>query len=408
MKPIDELPPKWKLMTIQEIGEVILSNVDKKNSLDEKTVRLCNYTDVYHNNYIDGTITFMEATASDKEIEKFSLKKGDVIITKDSETADDIAVSTFVVEDLPDVLCGYHLAIIRPYEGKASGMYLSKLFDLHTIRHYFSKLANGVTRFGLTADSIKSALIPLPPIQDQQKIAQVLTTWDNAIIDMGSFIVEKTEQKRGLMQQLLTEKTRFPEFEGEEWKKTKLSDFFTEFSVKNNDNEQLPVMSCSKIYGIIKQADRFNKRIASKDIRRYKIIERDDLVYDPMLLWDASIGFVKSVDKGVISPAYSTFKFNNNGVRNFFEYYIYTHYMRHEYKVISKGTNVRRRKASASDFLRIKVTVPPTKNEQQKITSVLTTADHEITLLKKQLEALKLQKKGLMQKLLTGEVRVNA
>jgi type I restriction enzyme S subunit len=160
------------------------------------------------------------------------------------------------------------------------------------------------------------------------------------------------------------------------------------------------------LYGIIDQEERFGKRLASENTSNYKVVLRGDLVYDPMLLWDASIGFVNKYDEGLVSPAYATFSFKGDKTdREFLESSFDGHYMRHMYKIISQGTNTRRRKAPADDFLEIPIKLPP-KAERQKIAAVLNTADQEVVQLKDQLAALRRQKQGLMQVLLTGRVRV--
>ena len=114
MKISMNLPEGWRFIPLERVAEIILSNVDKKSGKGEAVVQLCNYTDVYYNDIIDKNIEFMEATATPREIERFSLRHGDVLITKDSETPDDIAVPALVNDTLENVLCGYHLAILRP------------------------------------------------------------------------------------------------------------------------------------------------------------------------------------------------------------------------------------------------------------------------------------------------------
>ena len=186
-----------------EVCKVITSNVDKKTLQNETLVQLCNYMDVYKNFYITSAMDFMEASATTSEILKFHLKKNDVLLTKDSETPDDIANSACVVEDLGGVLCGYHLSILRPMQS-IEGTYLN--FALHTprIRYEFSKQANGATRFGLTMQAYNMVEIPLPPLEEQKQIAETLSTAQQEI-DLLKQLSEKYKlQKRGLMQKLLT------------------------------------------------------------------------------------------------------------------------------------------------------------------------------------------------------------
>ena len=121
------LPVGWAVCRLDAVADVLFSNVDKHTVEGEMPVRLCNYVDVYKNEYITSAIDFMEASAEAREIEKFQVRKGDVLATKDSEEADDIAIPALVVEDLPCVICGYHLALIRPISRRITGEFLAWL-----------------------------------------------------------------------------------------------------------------------------------------------------------------------------------------------------------------------------------------------------------------------------------------
>ncbi|WP_421241888.1 hypothetical protein [Aeromonas enteropelogenes] len=140
---------------LQDIAMVLVSNVDKKTYSGQKKVVLCNYMDVYSNDYITADLAFMESTASDKEISQFTLKKGDIVITKDSESPFDIGVPAVVVDDIPNLVCGYHLAIIRPDLTQVDPYYLAKQLSDDACVKYFGKVAAGSTRFGLSNGAIK-------------------------------------------------------------------------------------------------------------------------------------------------------------------------------------------------------------------------------------------------------------
>lgn len=154
------------------MASVRVSNVDKHGVEGERPVRLCNYTDVYYRERITSDLDFMTATASEAQISKFRLRPGDVIITKDSETPDDIAVPAFVDADLDDLVCGYHLAIIRPY--KVDPRFLFWAMSANPLRSRFSSEATGVTRFGLRTESIANAPLLTPSLSQQRRIADFL------------------------------------------------------------------------------------------------------------------------------------------------------------------------------------------------------------------------------------------
>ena len=117
----------WEAKTLRDLADIHISNVDKKVHASEMPVKLCNYMDVYSNEYITSKIQFMDASASIAEVERFSLNFGDVIITKDSETPDDIGIPTVVFEKINDLVCGYHLALIRPNPDQLDSVYLATI-----------------------------------------------------------------------------------------------------------------------------------------------------------------------------------------------------------------------------------------------------------------------------------------
>jgi type I restriction enzyme S subunit len=178
---LDELPQEWEVKKLKFVALVQPSNVDKKTHEGEEPVYLCNYTDVYYNEEITSDLTFMKATASKEQIKKFTLRSGDTIITKDSEDPNDIAVPTYIPEDLDGIICGYHLAMLRPVKG-IYGSYLKRVMDSHYARSVFATRANGLTRYGLGTSAIKDFLLPLPSIEEQRQIAAFLDR-ETAVID---------------------------------------------------------------------------------------------------------------------------------------------------------------------------------------------------------------------------------
>ncbi|WP_417599770.1 restriction endonuclease subunit S [Owenweeksia hongkongensis] len=165
------------------------SNIDKKTIEGESSVRLCNYVDVYYNQVIQGEMDFMEASATEDQIQKFKLTKGDVIITKDSESPDDIGIPAYVGESYDNVVCGYHLTMLKPY-ADIDGKFLYYALSNDLTAGQFKVAANGVTRFGLSQDGIKSVLLPKPDVSTQKKVANFLDKRTSQIDDL----IAKKEQ----------------------------------------------------------------------------------------------------------------------------------------------------------------------------------------------------------------------
>jgi type I restriction enzyme S subunit len=166
-----------KKFKLSDVADIKLSNVDKKSKSEETPVTLANYVDVYKNWYISNDMmpTFMEATATAKEIEKFKLKKGQVAITKDSEKADDIGRATYIKDDFENTLLGYHTVLITPDEEMLNGSYLNYYFQTQNLRKYFEYNVSGSgQRVTLQLDSIKNIPLFLPDIVEQKNISKIL------------------------------------------------------------------------------------------------------------------------------------------------------------------------------------------------------------------------------------------
>ena len=170
---LGEIPAHWSVRRLKTMASVQLSNVDKKSEDGQVPVSLCNYLEVYYNDSITAELEFMKATATPEQVRRFSLREGDVLITKDSESWNDIAVPAVVSEGIKDVLCGYHLAHIRPQAG-LDGRFLARQFSAIGMRDQFYIAANGITRFGLGGDPIRAGIFPVAPIGEQRAIVAFL------------------------------------------------------------------------------------------------------------------------------------------------------------------------------------------------------------------------------------------
>ncbi|WP_278537107.1 restriction endonuclease subunit S [Delftia acidovorans] len=172
---LGEVPQHWEVALIKHVADVRFSGVDKHSHDHETPVRLCNYTDVYKNDRITDDMDLMRATATAAEIARLTLKAGDVILTKDSETPDDIGVPAWVPKDLPGVVCAYHLGLLRPVPDRVLGEFLFRAIGSARTAQQFHVLATGVTRFALGKHDVKNAVIALPPVEEQKTICRWIT-----------------------------------------------------------------------------------------------------------------------------------------------------------------------------------------------------------------------------------------
>lgn len=312
----ETLPSHWSLRKLKSFADVRFSNVDKHSSEGEQPVRLCNYTDVYYQSEITADIDFMQATATPAEAAKFALHAGDVLITKDSEIATDIAVPAFVPADLPGVICGYHLAQVRPRTNEINGKFLHYAFSAHGIRDQFHLAANGITRYGLSQHDIKSALFPIPPRHEQDALVALL---DAKLAEIDRFIDRKQrsielleEERQRAISEVVTRgvdtsirlkdsQVRWLPKIPQRWTMRRNGTLFDER--KQRGRAELPVLMVSINTGVT--VDRPNEVREQKQIddkEKYAFAAQGDIAFNMMRMWQGAVG-VAPVD-GNVSPAY--------------------------------------------------------------------------------------------------------
>ena len=167
-----------------DVALVEISGVDKKTTEGEASVRLCNFTDVYKNWAITSSMhdSFMVASANEREIAKFSLHRGQVAVTKDSETRDDIGIPTYIADNFDDVILGYHCALITPDETQLNGKYLNAFLHTEFIHKFFSANASGSgQRYTLSIETLNSIPIYLPSLEEQERIGNIFSSIDRKI-----------------------------------------------------------------------------------------------------------------------------------------------------------------------------------------------------------------------------------
>ena len=199
---IGKIPEHWELRRLKFSSNIELSSVDRHVNENEKQVLICHYPHVYNNEKITKTTRFDTGTCTVTELEKFWLKEDDVLITKDSETPDDIGVPAYVTENMEGTVCGYHLAQITSIKRLLLGSFLFRFLQTYLSNAYFEINSNGVTRFGLGKDSIGSLIIIQPPIEEQEKITEFLdkeTTKIDSQIVSNQKLIELLNEKRQVM-----------------------------------------------------------------------------------------------------------------------------------------------------------------------------------------------------------------
>jgi type I restriction enzyme S subunit len=290
-------------------------------------------------------------------------------------------------------------------------------FFLHRdIYKYITR--QGAGRYKLNKDALKRIPLALPTIPEQKKIAEILSTWDAAIKQTRRLIDAKNRRKKALMQQLLTGKKRLPGFSKTkdrnsyrffdlptDWKCPRIREVAEESSERNKQRDKLTVLSCSKHLGFVESSEYFGKQIFSENTSNYKVIRRGCFGYPSNHIEEGSIGLLINHDIGMVSPIYTVFKCHENVMPEFLYALFKNDTYRHIFSISTNASVDRRGSLRWREFSLIQVP-NPSKKEQHAIVDVLQAADNEMNQLEKKLKALEKQKRGLMQKLLTGEVRV--
>ena len=424
---------EWEEKYLSEVADIRVSNVDKKIYPNKSLVKLCNYMDVYSNDYISSTISFTVGSADANEIARFGLLKDDVIITKDSETPEDIAVSAVVKEEIKELVCGYHLAIIRPNRNEIDGTFLMLKLKSEELKSYFLGAAKGSTRFGLSIGDIENAKIKYPQYQVQQKIAKILTTCDAVIEKTKATIAKYKATKQGMLQDLFTRGIDMQtgklrpscEDEPELYKKSKLGWIPREWDEKVIDN-------IAKVNGRVgwkgytvadlrefgplalgaTHIDKENKLDLTNPIHlsMEKYLESPEIMVqfgDVLIVQRGTIGKIVIVDREIgdatINP--SMVLLNYITINNFFFYYQLCSFIgQRQIENFTSQTGVPM--ISQEQIKNIKLGLPKNPNETDAIGERLKAIDSNILNEQSYLQKMQQVKKGLMEDLLGGKKKV--
>lgn len=333
---------------------------------------------------------------------KMPVAKGDLLISR-ANTLDLIGACGCVDGDYPNLYLPDKLwkAILRsPSEDCTE--WLMHVLNSPPMRRALKDRATGTSGSmkNIPQESFLAITILRPPLSEQRKIAAILTTWDRAIELTEKRIAAKRQRKAALMQRLLTGRVRLLGFEKGHWTKCLLGEVASNSSRRNGTAKSPVVYSVTNSVGMVPMEE----SVIGESIERYKTVAQYDFAYNPMRINVGSIAMWDGDDEVLVSPDYVVFQCGPDLDAEFLNHFRRTHYW-HQFVNRSGGGSVRVR-IYFSDLAELPLNLPPLP-EQKAIAAVLNTQDREIELLRQKLDALRRQKKGLMQQLLTGKVRVN-
>ncbi len=405
-----KIPKNWTVRPLRSVADYAVSNVDKILSDQEIPVRLCNYTDVYNNETIHLELEFMAGTASEAETEKFRLFADDVVITKDSEAWDDIAIPALVTEAADDLVCGYHLAMIRPHREKLTGAFLLRCLQSKTLRIQLELAANGITRFGIPKNAIGSMALPVPPTSVQQAIAHYLdreTAGIDTLIAAKQRLLDLLAEKRraviaeAVMRGLDSSAPLRPsgiDWLGDipaHWELERSRWLFQERDERSETGEE-EMLTVSHLTGVTPRSEKDVNMFEAETTAGYKLCFAGDLVINTLWAWMGAMGTAR-VD-GIVSPAYNVYTPGPRLMSDYVDALVRIPVFAQEVTRFSKGVWSSRLRLYPEGFFRTYWPVPPIGEQREIIRHISTetakvdrlrvATEHSITLLKERRGAL--------------------
>lgn len=299
------------------------------------------------------------------------------------------------------------LAAIVPQNDKINYEFL--YYNLDSRYDELRQLSVGSGRAGLNLEILNNLKISFPPLPEQKKIAEILSTWDSSIETYEKLISAKQNRKRALMQRLLTGKQRFPQFAGQAWKEVRIGELIGEVAryIQWDEEELYSLVSIRRRFkGLFDRGKFYGNQIA---VKKLKTIHSGDFLISKRQVSHGAWGVVTDDFHGYkVSDEYDCLKVKDGKKIdiNFWGWFCKMPLMQHYSFLASNGVHIEKLIFDVDTFKKRVVVIPPTIEEQKRIAEILSACDREIELLEKQRDAFKQQKRGLMQKLLTGKVRV--
>lgn len=395
------IPSDWE---VKKLGEITLIKGDyginaAACDFDIDLPAYLRITDIDDDGYFNSE---KKKSVNDINSNSFYLSKNDLVFVRTGAT---VGKSYLYKENDGKLVFAGFLIRFRVDITKANDYYLWTYTKSKPYWDWVKTVSTRSGQPGINSAEYSSLQIPLPPLPEQEKIASILSTWDKAIENCKGIIEELKIRNKGLTQKLLTGKMRVKGFD-EKWKVKAINECvtFTPRPITKPTENYLALGLRSHGKGVFHKTDFDPASIAMETM--YEVKE-DDLIINITFAWEQAVAIVSKKDEGgLVSHRFPTYSFNDkNATPVFFRHYILQKRFKFLLESISPGGAGRNRVMSKTDFLKLDIKLPEVK-EQKAIATILDKATEELTQYQQKLETLKLQKKGLMQQLLTGKTRV--
>jgi type I restriction enzyme S subunit len=396
-------PVGWEKTSLDHVAEV-QTGIAKGKVINGATVtlpylRVANVQD----GHVDLSV-MKEITLKLSEVNRYSLRKGDVLFTEGGDF-DKLGRGTVWNGEIEPCLHQNHVFAVRPNPDRLLPQFLAYQAASQYGRRYFQLSSKQSTNLAsINSTQLKQFPVLLPPLPEQRKIAEILRTWDEAIEKLEALRAAKREQLIGLTQKLLGIGGVFPE----RWEQRPLSAISTRVRRQNGGGEH-PVMTISAKSGFRLQSDKFSRDMAGSSVDRYIVLNEGEFAYNKGNSITAPYGCIFALDRptALVPFVYFCFALYAGMNREFYAHLFAAGALNHQLsRLINSGVrNDGLLNLDPEDFFGCKVPVPPVE-EQASIAQALTASKQEVGLLDREIDLLNRQKRGLMQKLLRGEWRV--
>lgn len=402
------IPSDWEVKKLGDIIDYKKGFAFKTNSYKLEGVRLIRVSDTNSQGIKKEGNIFIDPKEA-KKYTDYELVENDIIIqTVGSRPPmyDSMVGKTILVnKEFEGSLLNQNAVRLREKNG--NNYFLFSLFRRKSYFDFIETLVRGnANQVSITLEDLFKYLIPYPKsISEQKKIAEILRTFDESIYTTKQIINGLKSRNKGLSQQLLLGKMRLKGFEKSQWEYLQINKIAKEISIKNKEDNNIIVLSCTKHNGLVPSLEYFGRKIYSDDLTTYKIVSKGQFAYATNHIEEGSIGYQSNYEEALISPMYTVFQAYETVNDNFLFRVLKSNNYIHEYQKRMEGSIDRRGGLRWYEFSKIKVPIPDIE-EQIAIVQILDKATEELNQYQQKLQTLQLQKKGLMQQLLTGKTRV--
>ena len=384
------LPSGWTTTTLGTFMD-FKNGVNADKDAYGKGIKFVNVMDIFRKNCLSSNDVIGSVEITEKQLNEYSVVRGDILFNRTSETPEEITFSSVYLGEEKITFWGF---VIRGRQTKQLLLpeFSKCCFKTDAIRKEMIRCSQGAVRANIGQKDLSKVPFVIPPETDQKMIVSILDEWGHMIEKTEALIDAKERQFGWLVTRLINKSGH---------KTKQLSDFISEVSVRNRSNETDRVLSVTNHSGFVLPEDQFERRVASANVSNYKIVQQGQYAYNPSRINVGSIARLDDWDNVILSPMYTVFKLDQKIANSdYFLHWLSSSEAKQRIKKSAQGSV--RETVGFGDLGAIPICLPEL-SVQQNIANTLNTAQQEVTLLKKLADQYRTQKRGLMQKLLSGE-----